>query len=292
MTDTLKELPFKHSEGLPLGIDIFSLDKLYERASLDHKITEPHRLGFYALLFVTAGQGIHTVDFHAYQIQPQTLIIISKNQVNQFDPALRLKGYIILITEAFIHRALFDLEGTLTRMLFDPITTHAYCLRDATSIYAHLERLIEEYRREHNDPEQMPILTRELGLLLLNAERLRKEQVSVEDQLAESSPRLIAFRQLIQLHVADHWTAQQYADALGFSKKTLGTLTRKYLNRSPKEVIDQRLLLEIKRLLAHTGTSVKEIAIQLGFEDPSNMSKFFKRMQGNTPKAFRQQIKF
>ena len=82
-----------------------------------------------------------------------------------------------------------------------------------------------------------------------------------------------------------------YADTLGFSKRTLGSITRKHLNRSPKEVIDQRLLLEIKRLLAHTDQSIKEIAFELGFEDPSNINKFFKRMSGSTPSAFRQNLK-
>lgn len=285
----LLKIPFKHSEGLSIGIDSFRLEELYTR-TLDHDITEPHKIGFYALLYITSGSGKHTVDFHTYHVEPHTLIIISKNQVHQFDANFPLKGYMVVTTEQFIHNALFDLEGDLTRLLFDPISTHAYCLEHAKLTLPHVERLFEEYQQNPDAPEHVPILKREYGLLLLRAERLRKSQLSEKDQKAESSPRLRVFRELLQLHVGDHWNAQQYADELGISNRTLSTLTRKYLNRSPKEVIDQRLLLEIKRLLVHTNISIKEIAHLMGFETPSNLTKFFKRIQGSSPKEFRQHL--
>lgn len=291
MSHDLVKLPFKHSRGLEIGIDIFSLEELYARQPiLSHRITEPHRIGFYILLYITSGIGKHTVDFQSFQVEPHTLAIISKHQIQQFDLRLHFKGYIIIITEDFLQRSLFDLEGAITHLLFEPITTQAYFFNNASSVLPHVERLAEEYKSGKNDPQQVPILARELGILLLKAERLRCTHLSKTDQLTETSLRLIAFRDLLQLHFKNHWTAQMYAEELGFSKKTLGSLTRKHLNRTPKEVIDQRLLLEIKRLLAHTDLTIKEIAFQLGFDDPSNVNKFFKRMQGNTPTEFRQNI--
>ena len=284
----LRKLPFTHSRGLEVGIDIFMLEELYDRQSrIDHKITDPHKIGFYLLLYIESGSGIHTVDFEPFQVEPHTLAIISKHQINQFDERLPLKGYIILITEEFIHRSLFDLEGAITNLLFEPITTQAHFFNEAKSVLPHIKRLAEEYKRNLADPQQIPILTRELGILLLKAERLRCNRLSEPAQIAETSLRLIAFRDVLEVHFKDHWTVLQYAEELGFSKKTLGSLTRKHLNRSPKEVIDQRLLLEIKRLLAHTDLTIKEIAIQLGFEDPSNINKFFQRLQRMTPTDFR-----
>lgn len=291
MNNNLVKLPFKHSTGAQIGIDIFRLEELYERQSeLNHIISEPHLLGFYALLYVSAGEGNHTVDFQTFQVQPHTLAIISKQQIQSFDPDNNLKGYIVLITEEFLHRSLFDLEGSITRLLFEPITTQTYFLRNAESTLPHIHRLIEEYKTGIRETEQVPILTRELGILLLKAERLRRLQLSEQDRNAEASPRLIAFRELLDEHFGKHWTAQMYADALMCSKRTLGSLTRKYLNRSPKEVIDQRMCLEIKRLLAHTDLSVKEIAFKLGFGDPSNLNKFFRRVAGDTPSEFRRRV--
>ena len=282
----LLHVPFIHSEGLSIGIDSFRLEKLYNR-TLDHDISQPHKIGFYALLYITSGIGKHSVDFHSYSIGPHTLVLISKNQVHQFDPEFPLKGYMVVTTEQFIHNALFDLEGDLTRLLFDPISTHAYCLEDAEQTLPHIERLFEEYHQDTEAPEHLPILKREYGLLLLRAERLRKKQLSVQDQEAESSLHMRAFQDLLQMHVRKHWTVQQYAGQLKISTRTLSTLTRRFLNRSPKEIIDQRLLLEMKRLLIHTNISIKEIAHLTGFETPSNMTKFFKRLEGTSPKEFR-----
>lgn len=292
MSNKLVNLSFRHSKGFDLGLDIFRLADLYNRqSSLDHKITDPHSIGFYILIYVESGTGIHTVDFQTFSVEPHTLAVISKHQIQQFDAEYPLQGYIIVITEDFLQRALFDLESTTTNMLFDPISTQAYFLRQANSVLPHVQRLTEEYNRDINDPQHVPILNRELGILLLKAERLRDQQLSESAQRAESSPRLITFRDLLELNYKHHWTAEMYAQSLGFSKKTLGTLTRKHLNRSPKEVIDNRLLLEIKRLLSHTDLSIKEIAVQLGFEDPSNLNKFFKRVHGHTPTSFRRQVR-
>lgn len=270
---------------------MFTLSDLYARQpALDHLITKPHRLNFYLLIYTTCGKSTHTVDFHSFLVEPDTLGIISKNQVQQFNPDLILEGYIFMITEEFLQRAVFDLKGASSQLLFEPITTRALFLTNAGSVLPHIERLIEEYTQGSKDPQHIPILTRELGIVLLKAERLRNQQLSETDQQAESSIRLLAFRDLLEKHFREHWTAQKYADALRFSKRTLGSLTRKHLNRSPKEVIDQRLVLEMKRLLAHSDLSIKEIAFQLGFEDPSNMNKFFQRMQGLSPRAFRQNM--
>lgn len=52
-------------------------------------------------------------------------------------------------------------------------------------------------------------------------------------------------------------------------------------------LIDARILLEAKRLLVFTTRSVADIGSELGFDDPSNFSSFFRQSAGTTPKAFR-----
>ena len=211
MGSDLVNISFRHSKGFELGLDILTLDSLYARQdTLEHSISEPHSVGFHILMYVQSGSGTHTVDFHTFNVQPHTLAIISKHQIQQFDPTLSLEGYMILITEEFLHRALFDLESPLANMLFDPISTQAHFLTHAESVFPHFQRLTEEYRKELYDPQHIPILTRELGILLLKAERLRNHQLSDSDRKTDSSPRLIAFRDLLELNFQKHWTAEMY----------------------------------------------------------------------------------
>ncbi len=74
---------------------------------------------------------------------------------------------------------------------------------------------------------------------------------------------------------------------LACGEKTLGTLCLAQSGLSAKAVITDRLLLEAKRLLIHTPQSVKQIALQLGFEEAAHFNKFFKKQQHITPKLFR-----
>ncbi len=289
--EDISTIAFRHSQNLPLGIDIFTLEELYVRFHNQPQLYEVERIDFYMLIYVTEGIGRHFVDFVGYDVEPDTLLIVSKNQIQQYDWSRRINGHMVLFTEDFLRRALFDFDKAFANLLFEPITTNNYCLKQAHALRDDLERLIQEYHNGPDDSEKVSILSRQLGIIMLKAERLRRKELSSSEQMAESSTRLIAFRDLLEANFQSQWTAQQYAEKLGISRKTLGNLTRKNLNRTPKEVIDQRLILEIKRMLAHSDYSIKEIAFALGFSEATNMVKYFNRLEETTPSDFRRKVR-
>jgi len=75
---------------------------------------------------------------------------------------------------------------------------------------------------------------------------------------------------------------------MGISAKTANNITRSILNKSAKAFIDEECITQIKRMLLNTPLSVKEIAYEVGFEEPTHLYKFFKRQVGETPEQFRQ----
>ena len=95
------------------------------------------------------------------------------------------------------------------------------------------------------------------------------------------------FRDHIEEHF-QHWhKVSEYADRLGYSARTLNRLARQYTGLSAKELIDERVVLEAKRRLAHGDAAVAEIAQDLGFDDASNFSSYFRRQTQLTPGTFR-----
>lgn len=78
-----------------------------------------------------------------------------------------------------------------------------------------------------------------------------------------------------------------YADKLCITPDYLYKLTQKTMGMSPKEVIDRQIIVEIKTYLLNTDLSVKSIAAELNFEDPSYMCRFFRRMTGLSPINYR-----
>jgi AraC-like DNA-binding protein len=75
--------------------------------------------------------------------------------------------------------------------------------------------------------------------------------------------------------------------ALGYSVRTLTRACRTATGGTAKAYVDGRVLLEAKRLLVHTHAPTSAVAAELGFRDPSDFTKFFRRHDGRTPAAFR-----
>ena len=75
---------------------------------------------------------------------------------------------------------------------------------------------------------------------------------------------------------------------MSISTKTLNNITQSVVNNSAKAYIDERTIMQIKRLLISTDLSIKEIAYDSGFSDPTNFFKYFKKFTGNSPEVFRQ----
>lgn len=97
------------------------------------------------------------------------------------------------------------------------------------------------------------------------------------------------FRHRLETDFASRHQVQHYAQALGMSDKTLSRVCVAATGMPAKAVINARLLLEAKRLLAHTAMPVQTVASQLGFDEATNFVKFFRKAGGATPLAFRKQ---
>jgi len=82
-------------------------------------------------------------------------------------------------------------------------------------------------------------------------------------------------------------TVAAYARSLGYSPRTLERACLSATRRTAKEHISARVVLEAKRLLAYTDLSAASIGRRLGFTEPTNFVKFFRRETGVTPGAFR-----
>ncbi len=79
-----------------------------------------------------------------------------------------------------------------------------------------------------------------------------------------------------------------YADQLNVSSRYLAQVTRRISGKTPKAIIDEYIVKEIERELSTTTHTVQEIANTFGFSSQAHLTKFFKKMKGVTPSAFRQ----
>ena len=92
---------------------------------------------------------------------------------------------------------------------------------------------------------------------------------------------------LVEKHFREYHHVKDYANLLFKSPKTLSNLFPKYSEKSPIMVINDRIILEAKRLLLYSEYSTNEIASELGYKDPGHFSKFFKKHEGVSPSVFK-----
>jgi AraC family transcriptional activator of pobA len=101
------------------------------------------------------------------------------------------------------------------------------------------------------------------------------------------SAALAHFFTIVERDHARTRSVAHYASAAGISTRRLGELLEAQGKPSAKQIICERVVLEQKRRLAHSDISIKELAALTGFDEPTNMVKFFRHFTGTTPNAFR-----
>ncbi len=96
------------------------------------------------------------------------------------------------------------------------------------------------------------------------------------------------FKKLLEQQFYESHHIYQYAQDMGCSEKSLNRAVFEITGVSAKNYLSQRITLQAKRLLVHTNQSIAAIGFELGFDEPTNFGKFFKREAGMLPMAFRQ----
>lgn len=79
-----------------------------------------------------------------------------------------------------------------------------------------------------------------------------------------------------------------YADLMHITSKYLTNIVRQVSGHTPKTIIDQYVILQLKMQLKRTSQSIKEIAWEYHFTDVSFFCRYFKKHTGLTPQQVRE----
>ncbi len=230
------------------------------------------------------------VDFDRYRTDGPALFFISPNQVLNLENVCAEHGYFIFYNRDFYCIQIHDEEVACDGLLYNNINNMpmtAVPEQDAAFIDNIFNQIEHEFTLEDSSKEEM--LRVYLKQLLIKSTRLWKRQ-HLDGALADKANDPDAFRQFTQLveaHYKQKHTVADYADLMLVSPKTLTHKFKRMNLPQPNEVIKNRIMLEAKRLLVHTAMTAKEIAYQLGYDDPAYFSRLFFIKTGDSPSAFR-----
>jgi AraC-like DNA-binding protein len=278
---------YKFKPGMVLEFEMLSVNDLYKK----HRdiLIAPHRSDFYHILFIHKGSGTHLVDFVPVKFTADSILFINKGRVHFFDPSEKFEATLILFTDNFFCRDESDIRFLHSTILFhDLLDNAALKLRESKDALYSILQLMKTESQQSRQEFHYDVLQNHLHNFLMLADREKRKLGFSEISKGADLDYIMLFNELLDKHFAKIRSVKEYADKIHISEKRLSKATAKILGTSPKEIINDRVLLEAKRLLVHTSQAIKEIGFQLGFAEPTNFIKYFKLQTGTTPSEFRE----
>lgn len=283
--DTIKRIQFQKPTDKHFDFEIIKLKDFFANVNLKH-ITHNYRLNFYMILCITSGEGQHEIDFKLYPYQAGDIVLVAKNQVHRFYPKAGVDGYLIFFTDAFLYG---HLDSNIPEFLEPFQSIYLHPILKFNNNHEGIERIQLDllYRSyiDKNNVLKPEILKSHLRTLMLLIKRNSLENQNNTN--THTYEKFITFMNLVEANFKEKKTVQEYADLMYVSKKTVNSITRKAVDLSAKQFIINRIILETKRYLSYGDLTVNEISEMMGFDEPSNLTKFFKRYEGLTPSEFR-----
>ena len=256
----------------------------------DPRLLHPHFHDFFQVSLV---QGTGTVmhDFREYRVQGETLFFLSPGQVHSIRTDRALDGVIISFSQSFYDHTAAPPSDLLDLPFFFSVEGAPLLpipKRDDFRITQAVAEIREEFTLAA--PFAAQSIRAWLRILFIRATRLHQLKHPVVE--ASASSRLVRqFHLSVERHFREEFTLADYGRELGVTANHLNDVVRRETKHSAGGLVRQRRLLDAKRLLSHSDLSVSEIGYQVGFQDPSYFSRFFRKGTGFAPATFRDDIR-
>jgi len=292
MSRGTEKIPFcqiaelKNSAADDAEFGFYRLEKFVQ--DIDH-LKLPHRHDHFALYFITAGCGSHSLDFNVYDFKPGRMFLSPAGQVHAWIQNIQVKGFVVLFEAAYFNRS--DRTRRLRDFIFyNTLQTKPYIDLEGLQ-QKQFEGLMEAMEREHLLADcQTLIIQSYLTILLYELSRVYRILLGSNIVNPDIVGKVQLFEQKLEHHFKDRKSVKAYADLLHITPNYLNAMCKRVKGKLASEIIQERLMLEAKRFLTHTDQSVSEIAYLIGFEDNSYFGRFFKKNSGMTPADFRRSV--
>jgi AraC-like DNA-binding protein len=251
------------------------------------------RVDFHCLIYVTSGSYMHLVDFELLQCRRGSVIVLQPGQVHHFGDLSGCDGWVLIFRSEVLPPRLTGaaIAGEIETMKQLEVLPAKLSLPAAAQ-----QSVTKSFEQMESDSHRPPtkavneLLRRQLEALII---RLGIDCSPFNETTVEpvSLQRFRRYRALVEREFARWHSVSPYAQELGCSEKSLSRAAHAVSNCSAKAILTDRIVLEAKRLLAHSLQPVANIAYEIGFSEPSNFVKFFRRETRLTPGAFREEMR-
>ncbi|MES2479854.1 MAG: helix-turn-helix transcriptional regulator [Bacteroidota bacterium] len=250
---------------------------------------KPHRHSYFEFFVFEKGGGSHFIDFVEYPILDCSVHIVFPQQIHLVKRNERASGSIIICSKHFM-----NLLGKFFYPQLEQNTHNAPCLSFETEIFSILKKIISDLETESKQSSVLSYnLTQNYTSIFLS-HCIRKSAAIIQEELQTPNYSqhdwevYTKFDGLVEQYFMEKATVAFYAQKMAMTAKVLNNCIRKVIGKTAVELLQEKTLIEAKRLLLHSDESIKEIAYKLNFKDSSYFTRFFTKYENQTPKEFKQ----
>ena len=251
----------------------------------------PHLHDFYSIFWIESGEAIHATEFVEYSLGADTILFVPPGLKHRMYIDKSVGGTYIVFNEDFIQYNRKNHVPLKEYKLFNnpDFKSLITVVPEKREKLRNITRLIYEELQNRDDYSQDIVLSL-LHLFLLESRRIFDQQYQSPKEEPDTTPdtTIIRFKQLIEENYMTQKSVTPYAEMLNMNPSCLNELAKRTTGITAGELIRNRVIDETKKLLYSSSMSGKEIAFELGFDDPAYFSRFFRKYTGLTLKEFRQ----
>lgn len=272
--------------------DVYSNELAVHLRKNSKFVHSAHRHDFFLCVVFSAGTGIHEIDFNHYAIQPGCVFFLKPGQTHLWKFESAPEGYIFFHTKEFFEYGFSNTEITQFPFYYsnENPPNLQLTLDELALIKSRFKEINFEYNTSATYKEQK--LCSLINLAYIDLARL---YTNFESYTIAGSTTYLKTLRVLETLIQEFYRSEKsvafYADKLNITTKHLNRITNYSLDKTPLELINERIILEAKRLLVHSEDSLMEISDFLGFNDYAYFSRVFKLKTKSSPSDFRNHYK-
>ena len=251
----------------------------------DNTLASPAQFAEYTVILITEGEGIFHADFASFPFTSPIILFSTPQQSIYIKETKPVKYVILQFHSDFYCIEYHRNEVACNGLLFNNIYIEPSLKLSQGELDSYLQ-LILQINDEFKQPDPSDIVLRAyLQLFLAKSSSIKIK--SIEKQKVFKDEKMDLFKQLLEENFLTLHKPSDYASLLAMTPNNFTKQCTRRFNKTPSQLIQERLILEAKKQLHLTRLSIKEIAFALKFQDEYYFSRVFKKMTKISPQAFR-----
>lgn len=247
---------------------------------------KPHTIDFYEIMFLEESIGNVELNNQKTQLTPLMILFASPHQKKR-NKITNARGFHLVFKDDFLANFFSD-KLFVHRLQYFYNAAQPQFFQIDTADYELIKICLNEITAEIKNytSDSKHIIRSLLYFVLTKLNRCYSKQYCLSTE-TQGNPEIYTFKEVLEINIRSMHKVEAYAALMNIDRNKLNRILKSYSGLTAQQMIHHRLLQEIKTELLYTDKTISEIALDLNFSEPNNLSRFFVKLANISPSEFR-----